>query len=452
MTKRWWRRRGRSPPPAPARPRPAPRATSASRSTRPTAAAKGTADLSGSTSPAPPTVSGTAATPYATMGTPWPMASARGTQKPSWSEAITKTSAARKYASSSAPLTEPASVHDVGQPELVDEGTQRRLVGLAERRPDEMQAGRRVVGPAEHVEHLDEVVRRLVRRDLPHVEQVAPRPRAPCGGARNCASCRIGLVALGLHVDQQRDDGRPLVPERVQFRLVEGGVGHGEAALRGQAGQLRAAQRGLVGHRRLPVAQQVGRRDVVVVHQLGLGPRRQDVVHGAPDGRLIQQPAVTAGPAELDHRLALGLHVGRGAAVEDVRVDAGGAQAVPQVQRVHADGVTAGEGRNDLIDPHGRAVYRRALHPDCALAMHQFAAGRAGSLGASCWSEPHVARRSSRRRRDRRRCGALLLSLAVAVPTALLGLASPAAADLDAPDRASVPAESNRPRRARPPG
>ena len=41
------------------------------------------------------------------MGTPWPMASTSGTQKPSWSEAQTKTSAARKYASSSAPLTEP---------------------------------------------------------------------------------------------------------------------------------------------------------------------------------------------------------------------------------------------------------------------------------------------------------------------------------------------------------
>jgi SpoIID/LytB domain protein len=39
--------------------------------------------------------------------------------------------------------------------------------------------------------------------------------------------------------------------------------------------------------------------------------------------------------------------------------------------------------------------------------------------------------------------GALLLSFAFAVPTALLGLASPAAADIGAPDRASVPAESH---------
>ena len=35
------------------------------------------------------------------------MASASGTQNPSWSDALTNTSAARKYASSSGPVTEP---------------------------------------------------------------------------------------------------------------------------------------------------------------------------------------------------------------------------------------------------------------------------------------------------------------------------------------------------------
>ena len=73
-------------------------------------------------------------------------------------------------------------VHDVAQPELVDERAQRRLVGLAERRADQMQPGRRVVGAPEHVEHLDEVVRRLVRRDLPDVEQVGPTLALFAGG------------------------------------------------------------------------------------------------------------------------------------------------------------------------------------------------------------------------------------------------------------------------------
>jgi len=45
------------------------------------------------------------------------------------------------------------------------------------------------------------------------------------------------------------------------------------------------------------------------------------------------------------------------------------------------------------------------------------------------------------RRRTSKAFGALFLPLAFAVPTALLGLASPAAADLNAPDRGSVPAE-----------
>ena len=227
-----------------------------------------------------------------------------------------------------------------------------------------MQARRRVVGAAEHVEHLHEVVGRLVRRDLPDVEQVAPA-LALLPSRQKARQLGIGLVALGVHVDQERDDGGALVAQRLQLGLVEGGVGDGEAALRGQARQLRPSERDLVGHGRLPVAQEGGRGDVVVVHQLGLRPRREDVVDGAPDGRLIQEPAVTAGSTELDHRPALGLHVLGVAAVVDVRVDAGGAQPVAQIQRVHPDCVTAGEGRNDLVDPHGRAVYRRVPHPDC---------------------------------------------------------------------------------------
>ena len=150
-----------------------------------------------------------------------------------------------------------------------------------------------------------------------------------------------------------------VVAEGVQLGLVEGGVGHGEPALRGQPGQLGPAQRHLVADVGLPVAQQVGRRDVVVVHQLGLGPRGEDVVDRAADGGLVEQPAIAAGPPELGHRPSLVLHVGREAAVEDVRVDADGAQAVAQVDGVHADGIATGQRGNDLVDAHGRAVYRR---------------------------------------------------------------------------------------------
>ena len=59
------------------------------------------------------------------MGTPWPMASASGTQKPSWSEAITKTSAASVVGLESAPVTEPGRGDDLGEAELLDEGPQR---------------------------------------------------------------------------------------------------------------------------------------------------------------------------------------------------------------------------------------------------------------------------------------------------------------------------------------
>ena len=149
-----------------------------------------------------------------------------------------------------------------------------------------------------------------------------------------------------------------VVPQGAELRLVEGGVGHGEAALRSQPRQLRAAQRDLIGHVGLPVAQQVRRRDVVVVHQLGLGARRENVVDRAADGGLVEQPPIAPGTPELGHRASLVRHVGGDAAVEDVRVDADVAQPVAQVHGVDADGITAGQRRDDLIDAHGRAVYR----------------------------------------------------------------------------------------------
>ena len=152
----------------------------------------------------------------------------------------------------------------------------------------------------------------------------------------------------------------PSKPSDVELGLVERRVGDGEAALRREARQLRPAQSDLVGDGGLPVAQQVGWGDVVVVDELGLVARGDDVVDRAADGRLVQQPAVAPGTPELDHRPSLVLDIGRVRAVVDVRVEPRRAQAVAQVHRVNPDGVAAGERRNDLVDPHVRAVYKRA--------------------------------------------------------------------------------------------
>ena len=283
-------------------------------------------------------------------------------------------------------MTEPGRNRGVAQTQFRNEGAQRRLVCLTQRRADQVEPGRRVVDAAQDVEHLHQVVRCLVGRDLPHVEQVGPAVSLLSAGQRG-GQLGVGLVALGVHVDQQRHHGGPAVAERLQLRLVERGVGDGEAALGGESGQLRASQRHLVGHRGLPVAQQLRRRDVVVVDELGLRARREDVVHRAPDRCLVQEPPVAPGTPELDHGPSLVLDVGGVAAVEDVRVDARSAQPVAQVQRVHPYGVTTGERRYDLVDPHGRAVYRRAPRPDCR-PHAPIRPGRAGSIFGSCRIEP----------------------------------------------------------------
>ncbi len=190
----------------------------------------------------------------------------------------------------------------------------------------------------------------------------------------------------------------------------------------------------------------------MVVHQLRLRPRRQDVVDGAPDGRLIQQPAVTARSTELDHRPALGLHVLGVAAVVDVRVDAGGAQSVAQIQRVHPDCVTAGEGRNDLVDPHGRAVYRRRPAPRLRLPMHQSAQVAPLALVGSCWAEP-LSRAPARHAgaRPRRSARSSSRSPSWCPPPCSASHLPPRRPPSNAPDRASVPAEIT-PRGARPAG
>jgi hypothetical protein len=232
-----------------------------------------------------------------------------------------------------------------------------------------VQTGRRVVGAPEDVEHLHQVVGRLVRRDLPHVQQVGPA-FVVLAALQPLGQTPIGRVALRMHVDEERHDGSARIAERQELAFVETRVGHSEAALRRQTRQLFAAKRSLVRDSWLPVAQQRCRRDVVIVHELRLGPCRQDVVDGTPDRGLIQQPAPTRGPPELDHRPPLLLDVRRETAVVDVRVDTRRAQAVTQVQRADADGVATGERRNDLVDSHGAAVYRRVGTP--IVPMHQF--------------------------------------------------------------------------------
>ena len=73
------------------------------------------------------------------------MASTSGTQKPSWSEAHHE-DVGRPEVGLELGAGDRAGQRDrVGQPEVVDEGRQRRLVGLAQRRADQVQAGRRVV-------------------------------------------------------------------------------------------------------------------------------------------------------------------------------------------------------------------------------------------------------------------------------------------------------------------
>ena len=101
-----------------------------------------------------------------------------------------------------------------------------------------------------------------------------------------------------------------------------------------------------------PRLEQVGRGDVVVVHELPLGPVAEDVGHPAADGQLVEQHPPGARPvADAGDREALVEPVGRGVAVVDVRPVPTGPEQVPELHHVAADGVPAGQRRDDLVDP-----------------------------------------------------------------------------------------------------
>ena len=210
-----------------------------------------------------------------------------------------------------------------------------------------MQPGAGVVEAPVDGQHLDQIVGGLVGRDLAHEEQVGPAPGPwPRPGRR--ASAGSGVGAGRRHVDEQGHHGGVGVPGLDQLALVEGRVGHRQAAVGGEALELGPAQCHLVAHGGLPGLEQPGRGDVVVVHQLGLGPGGQDVEDRAADRGLVEQPAVLGRPAELAHGPAQVSHVGGAVAVVDVRVDArlragprsGRRVWTPMASRLASDGIT----------------------------------------------------------------------------------------------------------------
>jgi len=88
------------------------------------------------------------------------------------------------------------------EPELFDEGLEGRRIALAEGRTNQPQHGPWVVEAPVDRQHLDQVVRRLVRRDLADEEQV--RTATGLVVAQAGEKGRVRWLAGGRHVDQQR--------------------------------------------------------------------------------------------------------------------------------------------------------------------------------------------------------------------------------------------------------
>ena len=142
------------------------------------------------------------------------------------------------------------------------------------------------------------------------------------------------------------------------------------------------------------------------------------------------------------------LDVGSEAAVVDVGLHARGAQAVAQVQRVDADGVTAGERRDHLVDPHRAASVPAGPPPrlrrDTPIRARR-AVASSDRVGPNRPARGVTRARGAPPRRPRRRTGR------VAAILALLSSAAGAAAALVGPriPRGGVPDVHGDPGRAR---
>ncbi len=102
---------------------------------------------------------------------------------------------------SSSWVTDPGEVDGVEQSELGREALQREAVPVADRTPDQPEAGVGVVEPPVGREGLDQVVLSLVRGDLADEEQVRA-PRLLVGG-QPCRRRGIGRAREALEIDEE---------------------------------------------------------------------------------------------------------------------------------------------------------------------------------------------------------------------------------------------------------
>jgi hypothetical protein len=167
--------------------------------------------------------------------------------------------------------------HRVRQSELVGESEDRLGVGRGDRRPDQVQAGGRVVEPAVDPQGLDEPLVRLVGRDPPDEQE---HGGIPVVGGQSGALGRVHRTVDDLVVDQDRHHRRRPAAQLLELACVEGGVRDAEHRVGCQSGDLLTGQRHLGGRVLLPPLVIGLRGHIVIVEHQRLVPAEQELGHG----------------------------------------------------------------------------------------------------------------------------------------------------------------------------
>ncbi len=286
----------------------------------------------------------------ATIGRPWCIASSSGTQKPSWQ--------ARRHEHVGVGIVG-SQAHAVGHrageghgalaADLLDEGTEARLVEVRRRSPPRIAQDHALGSHTmQHHERLDHVVLCLVRAQSPD-EQPLGTPAELLVGQGHRRERTIGLAGHVARVEQDRHHGSIAIAGAQQVLAVELRVGDGEVAHRREVGELAQTHVEHGRHGGLPRLEERRRGDVVVVDDLRMRAAHDEPGHRRAGRRLVQDPRPAAHAEAVE--LLVGQDVGTahdvGPVDVDVRFVAEVLQKALDAERVRTDRVARRQRRSD---------------------------------------------------------------------------------------------------------
>src|SRR5487761_2070246 len=232
---------------------------------------------------------------------------------------------------------------------VVGKSNERLAVGTPHLSPDDVQSRRIRVRLAITRERCDEVVLRLVWRNLADEEPVTPT--VSLGSSE--PSCRVGICDdLKIRrLDEHWDHSDVRKPELDQLSGIEARVSDRCSDKWCECRKLPTTESRLLGERRNPLLDEFSGGDVVIIEKFSAGVRREPLRDRRANGALIEQPPRRGRElSELADRAHSALHAGPEGLCVDLGVESEFAQKPLGLEGVVADRVVFDDRRDHLVN------------------------------------------------------------------------------------------------------